>query len=223
MSKSDFQLHACLIETEQILDDLMTLNYEIEKATYDMATSPDETKYKIADRKKDMFLDQTIIKLYTLFEVHSTLGKCIVDLGKQQMLTSLKPHWKKISKHEKMITLWRDQIVAHSEDRAKDFKLFTEIDPSYFENIPIILSVSRFAVIYLWALRVNLLQEFKDAWKRKDEKMEGMKWLNIEDLLTNLIHEEKNFFKEINKTLKENNLTETIFCGYDEWPMNKVN
>ena len=223
MFKSDFLLHACLIETEQILDDLMTLNYEIEKVTYDMATSPDETQYKIADRKKDMFLEQTIIKLYKLFEVHPILGKCIVDLGKQQMLTLLKPHWKKILKHKKMIITWRDQIVAHSGDRAKDFKLFTEIDPAYFENIPIILLVSRYSVIYLWALRVNLLQEFEDAWKKKDVKMEGYKWINTEDLLTNLIHGEKDFFKKVNKTLKENNLTETIFCGYDEWPINKIN
>ena len=222
LSSNNDELFACLIETEQILDDLMTLNYHLEKTTYDMTTSSDRSEFGKHDRLKDMLFENIVIKLYKLFEVHSIIGKSMVILGKQKIMSLLKPFWKKILSHESMITQWRNEIVAHSGKRAKDFKLFTEVDPDYFNNIQIILKVSRYAVIYLWALRGNLLSEYDNAYEKKDKKMENFEWINTEDLLVNLIYDEKKFFNEINKTLEDNKLPKTIFCGYDNWPINPV-
>jgi len=222
VSEKNNELFACIIETEQILDDLMTLNYEIQEAAYEMNTSSDEVIYKIADRRKDILFEGIVIKLYKLFEVHSILGKCIIELGKQQTLSLLKPFWKLIISHEKMISNWRNEIVAHSSQRAKDFKLYNEIDSNYFTNIQIILKVSRYAVIYLWALRGNLYHEYIDAWKKKDEKMLSIQRFDINDLFTTIIHSEKDFFKKINDVLEQNNLQKGIFCGYHKWPMEKT-
>ena len=143
-------------------------------------------------------------------------------MGKQEILSTLKPFWKQIQAERQMITLWRNEIVAHSASRAKDSKLFNEIDPNYHENIEKILIISRYSVIYLWALIVNLFSEYDDVWNKKDQKtLNNEKW-EINELLTNIIHKEKIFFQKVNSSMEIKKSHKTIFCGYDKWPMNKV-
>ena len=213
--------YACLIELEQILDDLMTLNYEMQEASYAISTTNTGTDdYKKHDRLKDIIFESIVLKLYKLFEIHSLLGKCLTEQNKLHILKALQEQWKKISSQQKIIHDWRDGIVAHSRERAKDFLLYNELDPNYFDTIKTILKISRCAVIYLWAIRANLYDDYEKAWKMKDEKMSNLKRYDITQLLSELINSENHFFEETNDILKKNNLKTNIFCGYDKYPMN---
>jgi len=175
--------------------------------------------YKRNDRLKDVIFDGLVLRLYKLFEIHSQLGKCLAEQNKLELITNLKEQWKEITSSQKTINDWRNNIVAHSGDRAKDFQLYHEFDPNYFETIKTILKTSRHAVIYLWAIHGNLYEEYEQAWKIKDKKMLNLRYYNITELLTELMKSEKDFFEETNQILKKNNLKIGIFCGYDKYPM----
>lgn len=216
---SDELFYACLIELERVLDDLMTLNYELQESSYTMTTSGSEEKFKRYDRLKDMLFDLAIIRLYQLFEIHSLLGEHLSKQNKLNLLSILKPQWKIIENEREIINHWRNELVAHSKERAKDFQLYHELDPNYFETIRKVLKTSRHAVIYLWSLRANLYHEYEMAWKIKDEKMSKLRYFDSTELLADIINSEKQYFDQTNELLKKNNLIPSIFCGYDEWPM----
>jgi len=215
------EFYSCLIELEHILDDLMTLNYEFQEASYTIMSSDSEIKFKRYDRLKDILYDLIVLRLYQLFEIHSLLGRFLKHYNKKLILT-LKPQWKIIDAEKKIITKWRNELIAHSGSRAKDFQLYNEVDSDYFINIEKILKTSRFAVIYLWSVRASLFSEYEKAWKIKDRKMFNLKHFEISELLAKLILSEKQYFEETNKLLLANNLKTNIFCGYDDYPISHI-
>ena len=217
-NEPDKLFYACLIELEHILDDLMTLNYELQESNYNMTTSDSEEKFNRYDRLKDVLFDLTVIRLYQLFEIHSLLGKHMTK-NKTKLLPILKPQWKIILNEKNNITFWRNEIVAHSFKRANDFQLYNELDPNYDKSITEILKISRYAVIYLWSLRGNLHEEYELAWKIKDQKMSRLKYFDSATLLTKIISSEKRYFDQTHVLLKKNNFLTVPFCGYDDWPM----
>jgi hypothetical protein len=229
------ELYACLIELERILGDLITLNYEFQAASYGITTSDyefqaasygittsdSELTYKRHDRLKDNLFDLLVLRLYQLFEIHSILGKTLNQYNKK-LIPILKQQWQVIENEKKIIIKWRDELVAHSGKRAKDFQLYVELDPNYFTNIEKILKMSRLAVIYIWSLHANLFTEYQEAWKIRDQKMSNLKHFDITELLTRLIVSEKQYFDDTNKILLANGLKTGIFCGYDDYPMNNT-
>jgi hypothetical protein len=85
-----------------------------------------------------------------------------------------------------------------------------------------IISVSRYAVIYIWAIISNLHNAYMDATFTKEEYKNSMIKVGGMEVLSKAIYDERQFWKKINDKLKKNNFRPVSFCGYEEWPMKMV-
>jgi len=228
MNMRTSELDSCLIELEHILSGLMASNYYFQYYVESVPTL--NTEFQSVSSKidnigpiQDILLESMIIQLDKLFEIQPQLGKCLKEINQTKLTQVLKDDWMIIKKNHDTITMWRNGMVAHSTQQSKNYLPYHKLDPNHIETQESILSTSRFAVIYLWAIVRNILPYFQKAMDRKDQLNEGLKVVDKFEFLATIIHNEKKFFTKINEDLKKNSLETIIFCGYDDWPINTKN
>lgn len=218
------ELDSCLSELDNILNSLMTANFYQEYLITNGPSFGNEIENILMLDKvqslSDIIFEHMIIQLYKLFEIHSQLGKCLVNINQKKLMQSLKEDWKDIYKNKGKIILWRNKLITHSEKQSKNYVPYYKVDPNYRKTIYEIFSISRYAVTYLWAILRNITTQFVESTETKYEEMNNLEKEDAIRLLAKTIINEKKFFKKINNNLKKNGFDSVIYCGYEKWPMN---
>ena len=220
------ELDSCLSELDNILNSLMTANFYQEYFITNGPSFGNEIQNTLMLDKvqplSDIIFEHMIIQLDKLFEIHSQLGKCIVNINQKKLMRALKADWKAIYKNRGKIILWRNKLITHSKKQSKNYVPYYKVDPNYRKTISDIFCISRYAVTYLWAILSNINTQFLESTEAKYEEMNNLEKEDATQLLAKTIINEKKFFKEINNNLKKNGFGPVIFCGYEKWPMNNV-
>lgn len=219
------QLQSCLKELDNILNSLMSSNFYLEYTmTYNPIVTDNEFKSVKAsihtiDPLIDILFESMVIQLYKFFELHPVLTKCLKDLNEIDLLRTLY----RINQSRSKIRIWRNSIITHSGDQSLNYVPYHIVDPSYNESRRIIVSVSRYAVIYIWAILDNIHDEYMTATLTKEEDRNSLIRIEATEVLSQTIINEKKFWKEANEELINNEYKPVRFCGYEKWPMNPAN
>lgn len=220
------ELDSCLSELDNILNSLMTSNFYLQYfIVYGPKLNIEVDKTIFVDNVqpiRDILLDNMIMQLDKLDELQPQLGKCLKDIGKENLIKVLKEFWLIIVQNRKKINEWRNKIVAHSKEQSKNYVSYHKLDPEYSETIQNILFASRYAVTYIWGLLRNINEEFAQITEKKYQELNEVKKEDSVELLAKIIHQEKDFFSKMNDKLTNSGYEPAIFCGYDKWPMNNV-
>jgi type IV secretory pathway VirB4 component len=222
------QLQSCLNELDNILNSLMSSNFYFQfSLIYDPIVTDKEFKslkpsLNTLDPLIDILFESMVIQLYKLFEVQPFLAKCLKDSGKIDLLRILKDSWSRIERGRDKIIFWRNKFISHSRDQSLNYVSYHILDSKYNETRKIIVSSSRYAVTYIWAVLSNIHSEYMGATLIKEEEKNSMIKLDGTEILTKAILDEKYFWKDVNEQLKKKGYRPVAFCGYEEWPMKMV-
>jgi hypothetical protein len=168
----------------------------------------------------DILFESMVIQLYKFFELHRILTKCLKDSSKIGLLSALKKPWNKIDKSASIIRIWRNEIISHSRNQSINYIPYHVLDPNYNESRKFIVSVSRYAVIYIWAIIDNIHTDYMSATLTKEEDKNSLVRVEATEVLSQTIINERKFWKEVNEELKKDKYKPVRFCGYEKWPMN---
>ena len=98
------ELDSCLSELDNILNSLMTANFYQEYLITNGPSFGNEIENILMLDKvqplSDILFEHMIIQLDKLFEIHSQLGKCLVNINQKKLMLSLKEDWKDIYKNK---------------------------------------------------------------------------------------------------------------------------
>lgn len=169
----------------------------------------------------DMLFESMVIHLYKLFELHPILSKCLKESNQLDLLRILKNGWCTILKTKPKVNIWRNRIISHSGEQSVNYKHFDILDPQYNETRNLIVTTSRYAVIYIWAILGNIHSDYMNATLSKEQHKNSLIRVDGMEILTKAIHDEKIFWKEVNSVLNKG-YRPVSWCGYEEWPMKLV-
>lgn len=221
------QLESCLNELDNILNSLISSNFYFEYSMiYNPIVTDKEFKSKASletiDPLIDILFESMVIQLYKLFEIQPILTKCLANLNKIELLKILRKPWSHIQQSRNKITIWRNKIISHSREQSSNYLSYNLLDPTYNKSRKMIITVSRFAVIYIWAIINNIHDEYMNATFMKEENKNSLIRVDAIEALSQAINDEKKFWNEVNIELRQKGYRLVSFCGYEEWPMKMV-
>lgn len=167
----------------------------------------------------DIIFESMILSLYKFYELQPKLARYLYQQGHTKLLEALKEPWQVIRKGHRRISLWRNKIVAHSGEQSADYAFYTKIDPTYNKTRIAVITLSRYVVLYTWAVLGNIRKDFmKSSGELAEERslVEGLAGIDILEMATG---SEIVFSHLINRKLRKGRLKPVIFRGYNEWPM----
>jgi hypothetical protein len=223
---SDIQ--SSLKELENLHDRLMTFNFYFQQ----FIISPESELMFFAvpsnipaDKTEpiiDIIFESMVLTLSKFYELQPQLVKYVYQQGQKKLLESLKDPWKIINAGRSRINLWRNRIVAHSGEQSVNYTHYTKIDPAYNNTRIAVVTISRYVVLYIWAILGNIQKQYftaSDALAEERASAEGLEGIRI---LEKAAESEIVFSHVINRCLRSKKLRFVNFRGYNEWPMGLI-
>jgi hypothetical protein len=221
-------LQSCLRELELILDKLISLNFYNQY----WLTSPTSSlmfmdvnpmmNTDMVNPLFDIMFENMVLQLYKLYEMQPILAKCLVDVSKKDLLKALKEPWRSIYKWHDKIYEWRNKIVSHSKEQSLMHIPYHNLDPDYNKTRIGVVSVSRYAVLYIWGIVGNVSEEFKESTRARAEEMQQIQELEGMEILQIAVQNELKYSRSLNRTLRNAGFKTVKFRGYNDFPMSPI-
>jgi hypothetical protein len=216
---SEHEVYSRLNEFRHICLELAVLNGLIYKKVND---SP---SYRIDDSIPTEFdfeitflIDASIIRLVRLYKVQPSLGRVLkekTDHG-TTLLSSLSDLWGLIiTDKEKINSIWRNRIIAHSEDQISDYRPYHSLDSNYNRTTASIISSIRFAPLYYLAILNYARYLFDEADIHVKFSFGESEEFLIKQFVDKLNAREKDLLSNINLELQKKGFEEIPIPKYD--------
>lgn len=99
---------------------------------------------------------------------------------------------------------------------------YHKLDPDYNSTWVGIITVSRYAALYIWAILENIHKEFMESTNARGEEMQQIQGLDGMEILSRAAQNEMIFSRKINRDPRDSGLRAVKFRGYNNWPMSLI-